>query len=171
MSTFPRPLAALLGALAVTTLAGCATAGAPRDAVAPSDPPAATSASTAPATSPSTAASAGVPTCPALVGSPTLGVADGGHSVCVPVGARVTVMLRGTPVSRWTPVEVTGTALTHAANGRGTLQLGVTGGFFVAARAGTAQITSQRPACPAAPAGAARCTAITTWAVTVRVGG
>ncbi len=163
MSTFPRPLAALLGALALTSLVGCATAGAPRDAVTSSDQPAATSPSTA-------ASTAAAPTCPAPAGSPTLGAADDGHTVCVPVGARVTVMLRGTPDGRWAPVEVTGTALAPAANGRGTLQLGVTGGFFVAARPGTARITTQRPACPPAPAGTAKCTAITAWSVTVRVG-
>jgi hypothetical protein len=77
----------------------------------------------------------------------TVSASDNGKAFCVKQGTSVTVVLRGTPARMWAPIHATPSVLVPHASGRLTLQLGVTGGYFVAAHAGTAVITSARPAC------------------------
>src|SRR6516165_151714 len=81
----------------------------------------------------------------------TLTTADNGRSVCVRRGAAVQVYLRGTQASRWSVIHASSGVLRPRANGRGLLAFGVTGASFLAARPGTASITSTRMACPTPP--------------------
>jgi hypothetical protein len=105
----------------------------------------------------------------------TLTNADNGRTVCVRRGAAVLVYLQGTPASRWSVIHVSSGVLRPHANGHGLLALGVTGASFVAARPGTASITSTRPACPTPPpssgsqSGTVECGAILGFRVSVRV--
>jgi hypothetical protein len=77
----------------------------------------------------------------------TIDSADSGKVLCVKVGARLAVYLRGTPARKWLPIHVSSTALTPAADGRLALMLGVTAAFFSAAHAGTAHMSSARSGC------------------------
>ena len=105
----------------------------------------------------------------------TLTNADNGRSVCVRRGAAVQVYLRGTQASRWSAIHASSGVLRPRANGHGLLALGVTGASFVAARPGTASITSTRPVCPTPPpnsgsqSGTVECGAILGFRVSVRV--
>jgi hypothetical protein len=111
--------------------------------------------------------------------APRLGVitltnADNGRLVCVRRGTAVQVYLRGTKASRWSVIHASSGALRPHANGHGLLALGVTGASFIAARPGTASITSTRPACPTPPnsgsqSGIVECGAILGFRVSVRV--
>jgi hypothetical protein len=82
---------------------------------------------------------------------------DDGKTLCVPVGAKIDVFLHGSTDAMWTPVTASGTALAPAPNGKGTLMIGVTGGFFAAIGTGTTVLSSTKPACTTA--GAASCAA------------
>jgi hypothetical protein len=96
----------------------------------------------------------------------TVTESDSGSTICLAVGQRLEVYLHGTLGDTWAPVTEDGPALSAAANGRGTLPVGVTGGFFIGSATGDARLTSSRPACPssqASPCGAA------TFVVRVRV--
>jgi hypothetical protein len=77
----------------------------------------------------------------------TLGTTDNRRSYCVKRGTGVLIFLRGTATDKWSELTSSSAALKPSANGRLTLALGVTGGFFVAARPGTAVITSARSGC------------------------
>jgi hypothetical protein len=105
----------------------------------------------------------------------TLTIADNGRSVCVRRGTAVQVYLRGTQASRWSVIHASSGVLRPRANGRGLLAFGVTGASFLAARPGTASITSTRMACPTPPpnsgsqSGTVECGAILGFRVSVRV--
>jgi hypothetical protein len=82
--------------------------------------------------------------------------ADTGSTICLAVGEHLEVYLHGTLAAAWSPIELEGSALSPAANGKGTLPVGATGGFYLARNSGTARLTSSRPACsgssPSSPA-------------------
>jgi hypothetical protein len=105
----------------------------------------------------------------------TLRAGDTGRSFCVKPGTGVLIYLKGTPEFKWAVLKSSSAALVPRANGHLALALGVTGGYFVAARPGVAAITSSRTSChpgtSASPsAGNERKCAITaTFRVTVRV--
>jgi hypothetical protein len=105
----------------------------------------------------------------------TLTTADNGRSVCVRLGTTVQVYLKGTKTSRWSVIHASSAVLKPHANGRLMLALGVTGASFVAARPGTAAITSFRQVCPTPPpnsgaqSGVLECGAILGFRVSVRV--
>jgi hypothetical protein len=105
----------------------------------------------------------------------TLTTADNGRSVCVRRGAAVQVYLKGTQTSRWSVIHASSAVLKPHASGHLMLALGVTGASFVAARPGTAAITSFRQVCPTPPpnsgaqSGVLECGAILGFRVSVRV--
>jgi hypothetical protein len=105
----------------------------------------------------------------------TLTNADNGRSVCVRRGTAVQVYLRGTLASRWSAIHASSGVLQPRADGHMLLAVGVTGASFVAARPGTASITSIRQACPTPPpnagaqSGTVECGAILGFRVSVRV--
>jgi hypothetical protein len=77
----------------------------------------------------------------------TIGNADNGKVLCVKVGARLAVYLRGTSARKWLPIHASSPALVPEADGRLALMLGVTGAFFSAVHAGTAHLSSTRSGC------------------------
>lgn len=77
----------------------------------------------------------------------TLGTADNRRSYCVKRGTGVLIYLRGTATDMWSELTSSSAALRPSANGHLSLALGVTGGYFVASRPGTAVITSARGRC------------------------
>jgi hypothetical protein len=77
----------------------------------------------------------------------TITNANNGQTVCVRPGTAVLVLLRGLPPHKWTAIHATGTALRPHANGRMTLQFGVTGGSYLAVHRGTSVITSGLMTC------------------------
>ena len=179
MRSVPVLAAAALGAVAVISGCGQQYPGAPAgppQAGAPSPLPAG-------ASSPPSASAPSPPPPPGAChggGAPqrrviTLTNADNGRSVCVRRGTAVLVYLRGTHASRWSAIHASSGALRPHAHGHGLLALGVTGASFVAARPGTASITSTRQACPTPPAnsgsqsGTVECGAILGFRVVVRV--
>lgn len=140
-------------------------------------------ASPAPATGAPAAAACGTAT---PTSSPdrtlTLSSSDTGGSFCIKRGTGVLIYLKGTQTARWGALKSSSPALVPRANGHLALQVGVTGGYFVAAQPGTAAITSSRSPCPpqpptAAPTGPTTpnqdkgCGAGQTFRVTVRVVG
>jgi hypothetical protein len=107
----------------------------------------------------------------------TLGSADNRRSFCVKRGTGVLIFLHGTATDMWSEPKSSSAALVPSANGRLTLALGVTGGFFVAARSGSAVISSARSRCehpgppPSAPttSGKAPCGSVELFRVTIGV--
>ncbi len=107
----------------------------------------------------------------------TITSVDNGKSFCVTRGTGVAVYLKGTPARKWARIQASSAVLKPSANGELMLALGVTGASFVAARPGTAIITSSRPACgPGVPpgdgatgAGTLPCATILAFRVTVTV--
>lgn len=98
----------------------------------------------------------------------TVTEADSGHTYCLSRSGRLDVYLHGSPQDRWSAITLTGDALRRRASGKGTLSLGVTGGFFIADRAGTASLTSTRLPCPrSAPVGS--CGSLRAFSITVVV--
>jgi hypothetical protein len=77
----------------------------------------------------------------------TVTEADSGSAVCLAVGQRLEVYLHGTLADRWAPISLEGKALSLVASGKGTLAIGVTGGFFVGSATGDAHLTSSRSTC------------------------
>jgi hypothetical protein len=103
---------------------------------------------------------------------------DNGASLCVMRGTRVIVLLKGAPTDKWSPIKVSSAALAPHANGRLMLERGVTGASFVAARPGTAVLTSVRAVCgssvssgstPSSSPGTVRCMAEIAFRVSVVV--
>jgi hypothetical protein len=92
-------------------------------------------------------------------------VGDNGKTLCVRSGAKIDVLLQGSPDAMWAPVTATGAALTAAPNGKGTLMIGVTGGFFTAVGTGTTVLSSTKPACTTADT--ASCAAATFTATVI----
>jgi hypothetical protein len=111
----------------------------------------------------------------------TLSATDSGSSFCIKQGTGVLIYLKGTQAVKWAALKSSSAAMMPTANGHLALQVGVTGGYFVAAHPGVAAITSSRSPCtPAAthspPTGPttsnqnkARCGVVQTFKVTVRV--
>jgi hypothetical protein len=71
-----------------------------------------------------------------------------GSTICLAVGQHLEVYLHGSLGDTWAPLTVDGQALSASPSGKGSLPVGVTGGFFVGGTKGTAKLTSSRPACP-----------------------
>jgi hypothetical protein len=99
---------------------------------------------------PTTSSATQLPTCqPDRSGvTKTITEVDSGSTICLAVGQPLEVYLHGTLAAKWTPIAIDGHALSAVANGKGTLAIGVTGGFFVGSAAGDARLTSSRPPCP-----------------------
>jgi hypothetical protein len=81
----------------------------------------------------------------------TVTEADAGSTICLATGEHLEVYLHGTLAAPWSTIAVEGSALSPAANGKGTLPVGVTGGFYLARTAGAARLTSFRPTCAERP--------------------
>ena len=141
------------------------------------------SGSPAPTTGPPAAAACGAATPTSPPGRTlTLSARDSGRSFCIRPGVGVLVYLKGTPTAKWGALKSSSPAMVPRANGRLALQVGVTGGYFVAAQPGTAAITSSRSPCTpqrptTAPTGPTTsnqdkgCGVSQTFRVTVRVVG
>jgi hypothetical protein len=69
---------------------------------------------------------------------------DSGTTICLVVGQHLEVYLHGSLADPWSPIGLAGSALSPAANGKGTLPVGVTGGFYLARTAGSARVMSWR---------------------------
>ena len=137
------------------------------------------SGSPAPSTAPPAAAACGsaAPTAPPNR-TLTLSAGDNGRSFCIRPGIGVLVYLKGTPQLKWDALKSSSAAMAPAPNGHLALQVGVTGGYFVAAHPGVADITSTRSPCApmATPSGPTtsnprKCGITQTFKVTVRVAG
>ena len=162
--------AAVIGASALA--AGCGQQRAGSAASGPSGSP-------APSTAPPAAAACGsaAPTAPPNR-TLTLSAGDNGRSFCIRPGIGVLVYLKGTPQLKWDALKSSSAAMAPAANGHLALQVGVTGGYFVAAHPGVADITSTRSPCgpqvtPTGPttSNPRKCGITQTFKVTVRVAG
>ena len=162
--------AAVIGASALA--AGCGQQRAGSAAGGPSGSP-------APSTAPPAAAACGsaAPTAPPNR-TLTLSAGDNGRSFCIRQGIGVLVYLKGTPQLKWDALKSSSAAMAPAANGHLALQVGVTGGYFVAAHPGVADITSTRNPCgpQATPTGPTssnprKCGITQIIKVTVRVAG
>jgi hypothetical protein len=79
----------------------------------------------------------------------TVTEADNASTIRLALGQHLQVYLAGTLSAPWSPISLAGSALSAAANGKGALPVGVTGGFYVAIRPGHARLTSSRPTCTA----------------------
>jgi hypothetical protein len=99
----------------------------------------------APSTGPPAAAACGsaTPTSPPNR-TLTLSTGDAGRSFCIKPGVGVLIYLKGTPTAKWATLKSSSAVMVPRANGHLALALGVTGGFFVAAKPGVATITSSR---------------------------
>lgn len=73
--------------------------------------------------------------------------ASTGKTICVRVGTKVTVYLRGTRSQPWTEPVATGHALKGVPNGAFSLVVGLTAASYAAARPGKSLILSVRPPC------------------------
>ena len=174
MTTPPRTTMArlvpvlLAGLVLAGSVAGCAGTGSRPGSlqVTTGGRPSGTDPSGAPAPS------AGTPVAPTgscVSGTLALTEADQGRAFCVHAGTAVRVVLHGSTASMWRPVRLTGTALRPAPSGRGTVPVGVTAAFFVAAAPGEAGLTSFRPACPSPSSGGIACLALVGFTVTIHV--
>jgi hypothetical protein len=145
----------------------------------PASPSAASPSAARPATS-APAAAAACGSASAVLGpgrTLTLGNTDNSRSFCVRRGTGVLIYLHGTATARWSTLRSSSAALVPSANGHLMLALGVTGGYFIAARPGRAVITSARGRCmsppglPTAPAtsGKASCGPVELFRVTIAV--
>ena len=103
---------------------------------------------------------------------------DSYRSFCVRRGTVLLVYLKGTAASRWSAIHASSAALVPRPGGPPMMLRGVTGGSFVAARAGTAVLSSFRYACGStatpppnagSPPGTPECGAILGFRVTVTV--
>lgn len=113
-----------------------------------------------------TTTAATTPACPAdLVVAET----DNNTSLCVTVGGTVTVTLRGGPGRAWDPVRTSADVLVPRADPGTPSTVEITRAGYTAVRAGSAQLTSARSACPPPSPGAAGCHAREAFTVTVRV--
>jgi type V secretory pathway adhesin AidA len=149
--------------------------------------PAGTASGTAPAATPSAAAqpsaTAGSAACTAArqltARVLTVTAADNGKTYCVGTGTVILVVLRGVPPQRWTAIHASSAALAPRADPRLMLMAGATGASFVAARPGSAAITSTRVPCHVpvsagppvgdGPAPSAQCGAVMVFKVTLGV--
>jgi len=98
----------------------------------------------------------------------TVTVTDNGGTVCVNLGGVVTAVLRGAPDQMWRPPALTGDALSPS-SGAAPPVLGATTGRYNAVKAGSAGMSSTRPACPPAKPGSVSCMSLQYFHVTVIV--
>ena len=101
-----------------------------------------------------------------VTGVLTLGNQNNGGTFCVRPGERVMVYLRSTLGRPWAEIRSDSAALAAVPSGLLSLPVGVTGAAFLAARPGTAHVTSDRPVCSSGPV---RCDALLAFRVTVVV--
>jgi hypothetical protein len=160
--------AAVIGASALAAgcgqqQAGSSASGPPGTPASPTAPPAAAACGSAAPTAPPNR-------------TLTLNTGDNGRSFCIRQGIGVLVYLKGTPQLKWDALKSSSAAMAPAANGHLALQVGVTGGYFVAAHPGVADITSTRSPCApmATPSGPTtsnprKCGITQNFKVTVRV--
>lgn len=73
---------------------------------------------------------------------------DNGKSFCVQAGTDIFVLLHGTPARLWGPIRLSSPVLQRRVSGVLALMRGETGGFFTAARLGSATVTSTLAPCP-----------------------
>ena len=179
MRSVPALVAVTLGAMVLA--AGCGQ----RHAGTPAGPPLSASSPSSPSAAPEPSPVPGDPGTTAKCGSAappisliTITYADNGRTLCVRPGTAVQVYLKGAATNRWSPVRTSNKAvLAPHANGRLMLMVGVTGASFLAARPGTAIVSSfGRPCGPdttpgnaAAPGGVMECGVIIAFHVTVKV--
>jgi hypothetical protein len=97
----------------------------------------------------------------------TVGVADGGRTVSLVKGQRLHVVLQGDATRRWSPVTMTGTALTWRVDVGATPTIGTTLALFEAVTPGEAELTSTRPLCTPPTPTQASCHAQQSWTMTV----
>lgn len=172
-------MALVTGVALATAACGSQAASTTAGSGSPSTTPASTGpGSTGPASSGPASSNAASPTAngacgggakPVPPGSPlTLGSRDNRATFCVRVGQLVIVYLNGSPADMWAPIHSDSSDLKPTANGHLMLRLGVTGAAFIAARPGTAHITSARPVCTK---GHVRCDAMIAFRVTVVIAG
>jgi hypothetical protein len=101
---------------------------------------------------------------------------DNGKSFCVVTGTGIFVVLRGSPADLWRAIKPSSAALQPRPNGRLSLVVGATGGYFVASRLGKVTLTSARGPChfrmgSAMPASTVRCGPRAFFRVTVVIRG
>jgi hypothetical protein len=112
---------------------------------------------------------------PASSGQRTVSLthADNHGSFCVLRGTGIFVFLHELTPVLWAPIQSSSAAVEHRPSGVMSLIRGETGGFFVAAKVGTANLTSFEPRCRSGPHPGvhtrARCTAPLRFSVTVHV--
>jgi hypothetical protein len=179
MRSVPALVAVTLGAMVLAS--GCGQ----RHAGTPAGPPLSAATSPSPSAAPEPSPVPGDPGTAAKCGSAappisliTITYADNGRTLCVRPGTAVQVYLKGAATNRWSPVRTSNKAvLAPHANGRLMVMVGVTGASFLAARPGTAIVSSfGRPCGPdttpgnaAAPGGVMECGVIIAFHVTVKV--
>jgi hypothetical protein len=103
----------------------------------------------------------------------SIGNKQNGGTFCLTVGEKLLVFLSA-PSPRgpdWRRLRATPAGVLGPAPLTLMLARGVTATNFRAVRAGTAQVVSERRACPAAPPGGVTCDAIALWRATVVVRG
>jgi hypothetical protein len=86
----------------------------------------------------------------------TLTLAGAGRSFCARMGARVFVVLQGSPDRKWTPIRLVpagSSVLVPRADGRLALMAGATGAAYAAVHPGTVRIVSYRKVCAGAATG------------------
>jgi hypothetical protein len=98
----------------------------------------------------------------------TVTVSDNGGTVCVNLGGVVTAVLQGAPDQMWRPPALTGDALSPSSSAAAPV-IGATSGRYNAVKAGSAGMSSTRPACPPAKPGSLSCNALQYFHVTVIV--
>jgi hypothetical protein len=108
-----------------------------------------------------------VPLAPGCQVNLTVTVADNGATLCVKAGGTVFAELQGAPDQMWRPITLTGDALTPSAGGSPII--GATTSRYTAAKAGSAGMSSVRPACPPAKPGSVSCNSLQYFHVTVTV--
>lgn len=77
----------------------------------------------------------------------TISDKDNGKTFCVVAGDRFYVFLHGSLTRKWSPIHPSSAAIAPRPSGVMALAVGVTGGYFQAARTGTATLTSARTPC------------------------
>ena len=162
-------IALATGVALATVACGSQAASTTAGSGSPSSSPASSGPASSNSASPTANGACGAGVKPVTAGSTlTLGSRDNRATFCVRVGQQVIVYLNGSPAHMWAPIHSDSSALKPTANGHLMLRLGVTGAAFIAARPGTAHITSARPVCTKGPV---RCDAMIAFQVTVVIAG
>jgi hypothetical protein len=160
MTTFTRWTRLSLVTLGALALGACAQPGSPVGAG-----PSSTPANSGPVGTPSPGAPPPATGCQANL---IVTVTDNGATLCVNLGGTVTAELQGAPDQMWRPITLTGNALT-ASTGTAPPIMGATTSRYTAAKAGSAGMSSTRPACPPAKPGSVSCNSLQYFHVTVIV--